>query len=69
MARHTHGVDIYTEIAPASAATIIGAGVVAGTLGAAPAMGLSIALTGVALGIAVPLAKSIGERHSGAKRR
>jgi hypothetical protein len=55
------GVNIYTELCPASAAAIIGAGVVAISMGAVPA-GAAVALTGVAVGIAGPVAQSIKER-------
>ncbi len=70
MKPHMHGqLDIYKELFPASAATIIGAGFVTSTMGAAPSMGISIVLAGIAVGIASPIACSFRDRKNTKKRK
>jgi len=64
----SRGFNIYTELCPASSAAIIGAGVVAITMGAVPA-GAAVALTGLAVGIAGPVTQSIRERWEENGRR
>lgn len=50
--------DVYSELCPASSATIIGAGLVAITMGSTEP-GLAVVLAGVVVGIAAPLAKGL----------
>jgi hypothetical protein len=54
--------DIYSELCPASSATIIGTGLVTITMGSVAA-GFVVVLAGIGVGIAGPLAKSVASRH------
>jgi uncharacterized membrane protein len=60
--------DIYSELCPASSATVIGAGLITITMGSAPA-GFAFLIAGVAVGIAGPVAKTFQERHARRARK
>jgi hypothetical protein len=62
-----HKIDIYTELCPASSVAIIGSGLVTLTMGELP-LGAAIALTGIAVGVAGPLAKSFMQQRTAVKR-
>jgi hypothetical protein len=63
----TRRLDIYSELCPASSATIIGAGLVSITLGSLVG-GIACVLAGVGVGIAGPIIKTIQEKHNIRKR-
>jgi hypothetical protein len=54
--------DVYSELCPASSATIIGAGIISVSMGA-PDSGIICVLAGIAVGIAGPITKTYSERH------
>jgi hypothetical protein len=55
--------DIYSELFPASSATVIGAGLITVTMGSASA-GVAFILAGIAVGVAGPVAQSLrDQRH------
>ena len=60
--------DVYTELYPASSVILIGTGLIVATTGALP-FGVAIALTGVAVGLAGPVARSVHERKIASRRR
>ena len=60
IARH---LDLYSEVCPASSATIIGAGLVTITLGSMTA-GVAFVLAGIGVGVAGSLTKSYQHRKS-----
>jgi hypothetical protein len=55
--------DIYSELCPASSATVIGAGLITITMGSASA-GLAFVLAGICVGIAGPMSKSFNVRKN-----
>jgi len=61
--RIPHQLDVYSELCPASSATIIGAGFVTITMGSAVA-GVAVIVAGIGVGLLGPLVKSLQEyRH------
>jgi len=66
--RALHSLDIYSELCPASSATIIGAGLLTITMGSMTA-GLAFVFAGIGIGIAGPMAKTYQERRRPRKRR
>lgn len=62
-----HKFDIYTELYPASSVAIIGSGIIAVTMGELP-IGVAVVLSGIAVGLAGPLARSVHERRAARRR-
>ncbi len=63
MKRSAKKIDIYSELCPTSSATIIGAGLISITMGAATA-GAACVVAGILVGAIGPLAKSIKEHKT-----
>ena len=55
-----HKIDIYTELCPASSVAIIGSGLITLTMGEF-AVGAVVAVAGIAVGIAGPMARTLIE--------
>jgi len=69
MRRHTpHKLDAYTELYPASSVMLIGSGLIVGTMGGLP-FGAALVLTGVAVGLAGPVARAVHDRKVANQRR
>lgn len=58
--------DIYSELCPASSATVIGAGLVTIAMGVIPT-GLSLVLAGIVVGLLGPFSKMLQKRKSHTK--
>ncbi|HEU0118740.1 MAG TPA: hypothetical protein VFR09_08925, partial [Alphaproteobacteria bacterium] len=58
--------DIYSELCPASSATVLGAGLVTITMGSIEA-GVALIIAGIGVGVLGPIAKSL-EEHGFIKR-
>lgn len=65
---HHRRLDLYSELCPASSATIIGAGLVSITMGSMSA-GLAFVVAGVGVGVVGTLTKSLQARRVTAKKR
>ena len=62
-----HKFDIYTELYPASSIAIIGSGVIVVIMGEIP-FGTAIVLSGIAVGLAGPLARAVRDRKTARRR-
>lgn len=69
MIKHSHRqLDVYSELCPASSATIIGAGLVTITMGSM-GPGLAVVLAGIVVGVAAPLARGRGFEKVAIRKR
>jgi hypothetical protein len=66
--RRRHKFDIYTELYPASSVAIIGTGIITITMGEL-LFGIAISLSGVAIGLAGPVARAVHERKVARRRK
>lgn len=63
-----HKFDVYTELYPASSVAIIGSGLITVTMGAA-SFGAAMVLSGIAVGLAGPVARAVHERRIARRHR